>query len=73
MLASIAKTVQLNSQEIEERKNNKTQVEKLQKEKEETKGRLMNKERIKRSWYLRLKVKKKKEKKKPMKTSGLKL
>lgn len=62
MLASVAKTVQINSEDIEECKKKvktlETQVDLLHKEKVGMKERLLSQERYKRKWCLRIKGKK---------------
>lgn len=64
MLAAIAKTVQLNSEELKERtgkvKNLEKQLDILRKENDDMKGRLLNQETYKRRWCLRMKGKKEK-------------
>lgn len=62
MLATIAKTVQLNSEELKEcktkMKNLEKQVEVLRKENYDVKERILDQERYKRRWNLRIKGKK---------------
>ena len=64
MLAAIAKSVQLNSEELEECKTKikhlGKKIESLTKDNDDIKGRLLNQERYKKHWCLHIKGKKEK-------------